>query len=94
MVGVGQRVTDGEGGGRSKTKEEQTTLSNSKQMIPKLAVQNSRVFDQNGVSLLYIMLEIHLSGREPSKCVLLYTHALYSGCCHVITLTRDMVVNN
>ena len=26
----------------------------------------SRVFDQNGVSLLYIMLEIHHSGREPS----------------------------
>ena len=26
----------------------------------------SRVSDQNGVSLLYIMLEIHLSGREPS----------------------------
>ena len=26
----------------------------------------SRVPDQNGVSLLYIMLEIHHSGREPS----------------------------
>ena len=26
----------------------------------------SRVSDQNGVSLLYIMLEIHHSGREPS----------------------------
>ena len=26
------------------------------------------VSDQNGVSLLYIMLEIHHSGREPSKC--------------------------
>ena len=25
----------------------------------------SRVPDQNGVSLLYIMLEIHHSGREP-----------------------------
>ena len=25
-----------------------------------------RVPDQNGVSLLYIMLEIHHSGREPS----------------------------
>ena len=25
-----------------------------------------RVSDQNGVSLLYIMLEIHHSGREPS----------------------------
>ena len=29
-------------------------------------VNNSRVPDQNGVSLLYIMLEIHHSGREPS----------------------------
>ena len=27
----------------------------------------SRVQDQNGISLLYIMLEIHHSGREPSK---------------------------
>ena len=27
-----------------------------------------RVSDQNGVSLLYIMLEIHHSGREPSIC--------------------------
>ena len=27
----------------------------------------TRVPDQNGVSLLYIMLEIHHSGREPSK---------------------------
>ena len=27
----------------------------------------SRVSDQNGVSLLYIMLKIHHSGREPSK---------------------------
>ena len=26
----------------------------------------SRVSDQNGVSLLYIVLEIHHSGREPS----------------------------
>ena len=26
-----------------------------------------RVSDQNGVSLLYIMLEIHHSGWEPSK---------------------------
>ena len=28
----------------------------------------SRVSDQNGVSLQYIMLEIHHSGREPSIC--------------------------
>ena len=32
-----------------------------------LVVLNSRVPDQNGVSLQYIMLEIHHSGREPSK---------------------------
>ena len=36
----------------------------------------SRVSDQNGVSLLYIMLEIHHSGREPSNYETLsfYTH--------------------
>ena len=28
-----------------------------------------RVFHQNGVSLLYIMLEIHHSGLEPSICL-------------------------
>ena len=28
----------------------------------------SRISNQNGVSLLYIMLEIHHSGREPSIC--------------------------
>ena len=28
----------------------------------------SRVPDQNGVSVLYIMLEIHHTGREPSIC--------------------------
>ena len=33
-------------------------------------LKNSRVFNQNGVSLLYIMLEIHHSGREPSKSAL------------------------
>ena len=32
---------------------------------------NSRVSDQNGVSLLYIIIEIHHSGRKPS----MYTHA-------------------
>ena len=30
--------------------------------------QNSMVSDQNGVSLLHIMFEIHHSGWEPSKC--------------------------
>ena len=30
----------------------------------------SRVSDQNGVSFLYIMLEIHHSGQKPSICVL------------------------
>ena len=33
-----------------------------------IVVHKSRVPDQNGVSLLYIMLEIHHSGREPLKC--------------------------
>ena len=28
-----------------------------------------RVPDENGVSLLYILLEIHHSGREPSLCL-------------------------
>ena len=27
-----------------------------------------RVSDQNGISLLYIMLEIYRSGQEPSMC--------------------------
>ena len=35
----------------------------------KLLAENiSRVSGQNGVSLLYVMLEIHHSGREPSIC--------------------------
>ena len=38
----------------------------------------SRVSDQNGVSLLYIMLEIHHSGRKPSICFALLTIYLYS----------------
>ena len=29
-----------------------------------------RVSDQNGISLLYIMFEIHHSGQEPLICVL------------------------
>ena len=33
-----------------------------------LLVSQSRVSDQNGVSLLYIMLVIHHSGWEPSQC--------------------------
>ena len=32
-----------------------------------MTILKSMVPDQNGVSLLYIMLEIHHSGREPSK---------------------------
>ena len=31
------------------------------------SVMKSRVSDQNGLSPLYVMLEIHHSGREPSK---------------------------
>ena len=33
---------------------------------PAKSLHSSRVPDQNGVSLLYIMFEIHHSGREPS----------------------------
>ena len=36
----------------------------------------SRVSDQNGLSLLYIMLEIHHSGREPSIC-----ETSFTACC-------------
>ena len=32
----------------------------------------SRVSNQNGVSLLYIVLEIHLSGQEPSVCLFVF----------------------
>ena len=40
---------------------------NRQELIP-FSLIISRVSDQNGVSLLYIMLEIHHSGREPSIC--------------------------
>ena len=33
-----------------------------------------RVSDHSGISLLYIMLEIHHSGREPSVCLVSYTN--------------------
>ena len=33
-----------------------------------VTIQISRVSDQNGVSLLSVMLEIHHSGRDPSIC--------------------------
>ena len=33
---------------------------------------NSKVSDQNGISLLYIILAIHHSGREPSKCCIFF----------------------
>ena len=32
----------------------------------------SRVADQNDISLLHIMLEIHHSGREPSICMSMF----------------------
>ena len=63
----------------------------------------SRVPDQNGVSLLYIMLEIHHSGREPSICLFVcdvtsQQHASLSQgrfcsekftCCHTETEVAD-----
>ena len=36
-------------------------------------LENLKVSDQNGISLLYIMLEIHHSGREPSKYPVFFT---------------------
>ena len=48
---------------------------------------NSRVSDQNGVSLLYTMLEIHHFGREPSNYVTLCVpSACYSMCPQCVTL--------
>ena len=40
----------------------------AKQKSGSLERYKSSVSDQNGVSPLYIMLEIHHSGQEPSKC--------------------------
>ena len=40
------------------------------------SVYISRVLDQNGVSRLYNMLEIHHSGPEPSICVCIYKSTL------------------
>ena len=42
-----------------------------------------RVSDQNGVSLLYIMLEIHHSGQEPSICSTEIISILGSNMLHV-----------
>ena len=43
-------------------------LVSIKAVIKTMLLIQSRVTDQNGVSLLYIMLEIHQSGWEPSQC--------------------------
>ena len=40
----------------------------------------SRVPDQNGVSLLYIMLEINHSGREPSNFINTQFHHKVHSC--------------
>ena len=54
-----------------------------------------RVPDQNGVSLLYIMLEVHHSGREPSNyvgihcvcvCVHMYVFVCVCAYMHVCAL--------
>ena len=47
-------------------------LAISKVLCVICSCQISRVSDQNGVCLLYIMLEIHHSGREPSICFCMY----------------------
>ena len=51
-------------------------------LLPVLGRLISRVSDQNGVPLLYIILEIHHSGWEPSICSLVmttYSFDVYSG---------------
>ena len=48
--------------------------------------QNSRVSHQNGVSLLYIMLEIHHSGREPWKYTLTASQKCSQASLHVDVL--------
>ena len=48
-----------------------------------ISIHSLRVSDQNGVSVLYIMLEIHHSGREPLifsfHCHHVYTRSLQQG---------------
>ena len=55
-------------------------LSASHSLSLILCVCISRVSDQNGVSLLYIMLEIHHSGWEPS---IFFMHICVFVCVHV-----------
>ena len=43
----------------------------------------SRVPDQNGVSLLYIMLEIHHSGRKPLICSFLLISCVFKWLCSI-----------
>ena len=45
-------------------------LLSSHMLLSIVKVNKSRVPNQNGVSLLYIVLEIHHSGRELSKCLM------------------------
>ena len=47
----------------------------------------SRVSDQNNISLLYIMLEIHHSGWEPSICVCVCVYESERMCDQVIERT-------
>ena len=48
----------------------------------------SRVPDQNGVSLLYITLQMHHSGREPSMCCTLLEFSFILVCCLFDTVEK------
>ena len=52
----------------------------------------SRVSNQNGVSPLYIMLEIHHSGREPSNCAFSCFCYLSPVCVVIFLLTYVMTM--
>ena len=57
-----------------------TRLSQTGRSLSFSYLCKSRVPNQNGVSLLYIMLETHHSDQEPSKCVSVSLCVLLSLC--------------
>ena len=72
---------------RFETTQHTSTLFQEQTLwIPKK--ENLKLSDQNGVSLLYIVLEIHHSGREPSKCRL--CAAMFWAQTHPQSFTRDL----
>ena len=58
--------------GVSRTTQQCSYSENNGQLNDAVYRCISRVSDQNGVSLLYIMLEMHHSDREPSICIQVY----------------------